>query len=48
MSRADHWYTQYAGLGFPVNLCIAWWSSRQIANVNAGPTSALQSVGTKR
>ena len=40
-------YTEYAGLEFPVNLCIAWPFSWQIVNVNAGPTTALDSMGAK-
>ena len=40
--------TEYAGLGFFVNLSIASVFSRQIANVTAGPTSALESMGGKR
>ena len=40
-------YTDYAGLGFAVNLSIASVFSRQIANVTAGPTSALESMGAK-
>ena len=33
--------TDYAGLEISVNSRIAWPFSRQIANVNAGPISAL-------
>ena len=38
-------YTDYAGLDIAVILCIAWPFSWQIANGNAGPTSALDSMG---
>ena len=40
-------YTEYAGLEFPVDLSIALPFSRQIAIGNAGPTSALESMGGK-
>ena len=40
-------YTDYAGLEIPGNSDIAWPFSRQIANGNAGPTSALDSMGPK-
>ena len=40
-------YTEYAGLGFPVNSRIASVFSRQIANVTAGPASALESMGAR-
>ena len=43
-----HGYTEYAGLEIPVFLCIASSFSRQIANGNAGPSSALESMGAKR
>ena len=39
---------EYAGLEFPVNSCIAWQFSRQIAIGNAGPVLALESMGPKR
>ena len=39
---------EYAGLEISVNSRIALSFSRQIANVNAGPTSALESMGPKR
>ena len=38
-------YTDYAGLEIPVDLCIASPFSRQIAIGNAGPISALESMG---
>ena len=37
----------YAGLDISVILCIASPFSQQIANTNAGPTSALKSMGAK-
>ena len=40
-------YTDYAGLEIHVNSLIAWPFLRQIANWNAGPTSALDSMGAK-
>ena len=40
-------YTEYAGLEIYVNLRMASSFSRQIANGNAGPTSALESMGPK-
>ena len=40
-------YTEYAGLEIPGNSDIAWPFSRQIAIGNAGPTSALESMGGK-
>ena len=40
-------YTEYAGLEMSVFLCIASFS-QQIVNGNAGPSSALESMGTKR
>ena len=40
-------YTDYAGLRFPVDLCIAALFSRQIAIGNAGPSLALESMGGK-
>ena len=40
-------YTDYAGLEISVNSGIAWLFSRQIANGNAGPTSALDFMGAK-
>ena len=43
----NHIYTDYAGPEIPVDLCIASPFSRQIANANAGPTSALESMGAK-
>ena len=39
--------TKYAGLEISVNSRIAWQFSRQIANSNAGPSSALDSMGVK-
>ena len=41
-------YTDHAGLEIPVDLCIASPFSRQIAIGNAGPTSALESMGLNR
>ena len=41
-------YTDYAGLEISVISCIASSFSRQIANVNAGPVLALESMGAKR
>ena len=41
-------YTEYAGLKISVNSRIAWPFSRQIAIGNAGPTSALESMGAKQ
>ena len=41
-------YTDHAGPEISVNLCIASLFSRQIANINAGPVLALQSMGAKR
>ena len=41
-------YTDHAGPEFAVFLCIALAYSRQKANVNAGPASALDSMGAKR
>ena len=41
-------YTDHAALEIPVNSRITSPFSRQIANGNAGPTSALESVGAKR
>ena len=41
-------YTAYAGPEFPVDLSIASPFSQQIANVNAGPILALESMGAKR
>ena len=41
-------YTDHAGLEIPVNSCIASPFSRQIANVNAGPVLALESIGAKQ
>ena len=38
-------YTDHAGLKTPVDLSIASPFSRQIAIGNAGPTSALESMG---
>ena len=46
-TQVQNGYTEYAGLEFPVNSCIASPFSRQIANVNAGPSSALESMGPK-
>ena len=40
-------YTEYAGREISVNLCIASAFSRQMANRNAGPVSALESMGAK-
>ena len=40
-------YTDHAGLKIPVNSCIASPFSRPIVNGNAGPTSALESMGVK-
>ena len=39
--------TDHAGLEIYVNSCIAWPFSRQIAIGNAGPTTALESMGAK-
>ena len=39
--------TEYEGLDIAVILCIASPFSRQIAIGNAGPTSALESMGGK-
>ena len=41
-------YTDHAGPEISVNSRIAWPFSRQIAIGNAGPTSALVSMGAKR
>ena len=41
-------YTDHAGLEIPVNSRIASPFSRQIVNGNAGPTSALETMGAKR
>ena len=38
---------EYAGLGIPVDLCIASPFSQQIAKQSAGPASALESMGGK-
>ena len=38
---------EYAGLKIPVDLSIALLISGQIANGNAGPTSALRPMGGK-
>ena len=40
--------TDHAGLEILVDLCIALPFSRQIAIGNAGPTSALESMGAKQ
>ena len=40
-------YTEYAGPEISAHLCIASSFSRQIAKANAGPTSALDSMGAK-
>ena len=40
-------YTECAGLEIPVHLCIASPFSRQIANGNAGPATALESEGAE-
>ena len=40
-------YTDYAGLGIPVNSRIASPFSLQIAIGNAGPTTALDYMGPK-
>ena len=40
-------YTEDAGPEISMNLCIASLFSRQIANSNAGPTLALESMGAK-
>ena len=40
-------YTDHAGPEIPVHLIIAWPFSRQIANGNAGPSLALDSMGPK-
>ena len=40
-------YTDYAGLRISVISRIASLFSRQIANVNAGPVLALESMGAK-
>ena len=41
-------YSDFAGLEISVNSSIASLFSRQIANVNAGPVLALESIGAKR
>ena len=41
-------YTDHAGLEISVNSSIASPFSRQIAIGNAGPTSALESMGAKQ
>ena len=41
-------YTDYAGLEISVNSRIASPFSRQIAIGNAGPATALESMGAKR
>ena len=41
-------YTEYAGLEISVSSCIASSFSRQIANVNAGPVLALESMGANQ
>ena len=43
----DQPYTEYAGPEISVNSRIASPFSRQIAIGNAGPTSALESMGAK-
>ena len=43
----DLYYTEDAGLEFPVDLCIASPFSEQKAIGNAGPTSASESMGPK-
>ena len=48
MSFSFIMYTEDSGLGVPVNLCIASPISRQIAIGNAGPASALESMGGKQ
>ena len=40
-------YTEYAGPEISVNSRIAWPFSRQIAIGNAGPGTALESIGPK-
>ena len=40
-------FTDHAGLEIPVDLRIALLFSGQVAIGNAGPTSALQSMGAK-
>ena len=40
-------YTDHAGPEIPVDLGIASRISGQIASNNAGPTSAIKSMGTK-
>ena len=42
-----HLYTDSAGLEIPIDLCIASPFSRQKANGNGGPASALDSMGGK-
>ena len=41
-------YTDHAGLEIYVFSDIAWPFLRQITNVNAGPPSALESMGAKQ
>ena len=41
-------YTDHAGLEIFVDLCIASPFSRRIEMCNAGPTSALESMGVKQ
>ena len=41
-------YTEHAGLKISVNLCIASAFSRQMANRNAGPAAALESMRVKQ
>ena len=48
ISRIRFRHTDHAGLEIPVNSRIASPFSRQIANGNAGPSSALESMGAKR
>ena len=48
MASSSTFYTDYAGLDIAVILCIALPFSQQIAIINGGPTSALESMGAKR
>ena len=45
--KCQECYTDHAGPEISVNSRMAWPFSRQIANGNAGPTSALVSMGQK-
>ena len=46
-SILNYFYTEYAGLDISVNSRIASPFSRQIAIANAGPSTALGSMGGK-